>query len=260
MKAFEQKFAEAKKEKRAAFMPFLVAGDPGYQTSLGTIRQVAECADMLEIGFPFSDPLADGPTIQAANSRALASGMRTEKVFELIAEARTFTNIPITVLVYANLIYQQGIENFYRKARKAGINGVLIPDMPVEESKQFTMAAKKHGIDPIFLIAQTTTNERLKKILKHASGYLYLVSVLGVTGKLKTFSTDTSQFIKRMRSQTVLPLAVGFGISTREQAKNLAEAGADGIIVGSALIDRISQGSNGKSVTTFLRRFKNIEK
>lgn len=239
-------------------MPFLVAGDPDFASSLEYIKSVVERADMLELGFPYSDPLADGPTIQAADSRALKSGMNTDKVFELVSEIRKFSQIPITVLVYANLVYQQGIDNFYRKAKEAGIDGVLVPDVPVEESEPFVAAAKKHGIDRIFLVAQTTTPERLKKILKHATGYLYLVSVLGVTGKRKEFSNDTIAFIKRIRAQTKISLAVGFGISTREQALAFSRVGADGIIVGSAIVDLISKHGDSSELTKFVKSFSGL--
>lgn len=255
MSKLSQKFKGLKTAKRTAFMPFLVAGDPDFNTSLAVCKCLAEHTDLWELGFPYSDPLADGPTIQAADGRALASGMTTDKVFELVSEIRKFSSIPISVLVYANLVYQQGIDEFYRKAKEAGIDGVLVPDVPVEESKPFVTSAKKHGIDPIFLVAQTTTNERLKKILKHATGYLYLVSVLGVTGKRTSFSEETTAFIKRIRSQTRLPLAVGFGISTREQAQNFAKAGADGIIVGSAIVDIIAKHGDSPLITDFIKQF-----
>ena len=194
MTSISKKFAGVKNEHRTAFLPFVVAGDPDFTTSLAVLKRLAEHADLLEIGFPYSDPLADGAVIQAADGRALASGMNTDKVFDLISQIRTFSNIPITVLVYANLVYQKGIDAFYRKAKKAGIDGVLLPDVPVEESKPFVSAAEKYGIDPIFLVAQTTTNDRLKNILKYATGYLYLVSVLGVTGSVRYF-LRTQQFL-----------------------------------------------------------------
>jgi len=218
--SFEKTFSKLKKEKRIAFMPFLVAGDPDYNTSLAMFKSVAKKADMLEIGFPYSDPLADGPTIQAADERALHSGINTDKVFSLIKDVRKFYKGPISVLVYANLVYQYGIDDFYKQAAKNGIDGVLVPDVPYEESEPFVKAAKKHKVSPVFMVTQTTTEERLKKILQHAEGYLYLVSVLGV----------------RIRKHTKLPLALGFGISQREHIANAAKAGIDGVIVGSAII------------------------
>jgi tryptophan synthase alpha chain len=258
MNNFSKAFARVRAEKRAAFMPFLVAGDPDVEKSLAAIRLVSKHADMLELGFPYSDPLADGPTIQAADQRALRSGMTTDKVFELVEQTRAFTDVPITVLVYANLVYQQGIKRFYERAKEAGIDGVLVPDVPLEEAKPFVAAARTYGIDPIFLVAQTTTSERLEKILKRARGYLYLVSVLGVTGKREVFSRQTVDFIRRVRKETTLPLAVGFGISTRKQAKEFAKAGADGVIVGSALVDLLQKEGTGSSVDSFLKQFSRV--
>ncbi|HXP52667.1 MAG TPA: tryptophan synthase subunit alpha [Bacteroidia bacterium] len=235
-KAFQAAFQKAKSKGKPAFMPFLVAGDPNYETSLNLFRAIAPYADMLEIGFPYSDPLADGPTIQAADERALHSGINTDKVFSLIHEIRSFYQGPISVLVYANLVYQYGIDNFYKQAARVGIDGVLVPDVPYEESEPFVFAAKKHKVSPVFMVTQTTTGERLRKILKHAEGYLYLVSVLGVTGSRNSLGNDTFDFIKRIKKNTTLPLALGFGISTKEHINNAAKAGIDGVIVGSAII------------------------
>jgi tryptophan synthase alpha chain len=235
-KAFQTVFQKAKSKGKPAFMPFLVAGDPNYEVSLNLFRAIAPHADMLEIGFPYSDPLADGPTIQAADERALHSGINTDKVFSLIHEIRSFYKGPISVLVYANLVYQYGLDNFYKQAAISGIDGVLVPDVPYEESKPFMLAAKKHKVSPVFMVTQTTTGERLKKILKQAEGYLYLVSVLGVTGSRNSLGNDTFDFIKQIKKNTTLPLALGFGISTREHINNASKAGIDGVIVGSAII------------------------
>jgi tryptophan synthase alpha chain len=233
---FEIVFQRTKKEVRPAFMPFLVAGDPDYKTSVELFKTIASKADMLEIGFPYSDPLADGPTIQAADERALKSEINTDKVFSLIKEIRKFYSQPISVLVYANLVYQYGIDKFYRHASLVGIDGVLIPDVPLEESQIFVAAAKKYKVSPVFMITQTTNNERLKKILNVTEGYLYLVSVLGVTGTGNSLGKETYDFIKRIKKNSKLPLALGFGISTREHIANAAKAGIDGVIVGSAII------------------------
>ena len=236
MSTFQHTFDKARKEGRPAFMPFLVAGDPDFETSLSVFKAIAPHADMLEIGFPYSDPLADGPTIQAADERALHSGIDTDKVFSLISKIRTFYKGPISVLVYANLVYQYGIDKFYKHAAKSGIDGVLVPDVPYEESEQFVKAAKKHKVAPVFMVTQTTNEARLKKILQYAEGYLYLVSVLGVTGSRTSMGNDTYDFIRRIRKHTKLPLALGFGISKKEHITNAAKAGIDGVIVGSAII------------------------
>jgi tryptophan synthase alpha chain len=236
MTRIEKKFEEIRRTGRIAFMPFLVAGDPDFRTSLSLAKKIAPYADFFEIGFPYSDPLADGPTIQNADNRALHAGMNTDKVFEFIKKLRSFTSAPITVLVYANIVYQRGIECFYIDAKTAGIDGVLIPDVPAEESYPFVHASRNTGIDPIFLIARTTTHHRLKKILQYAKGYLYVVSVLGVTGTRDSLSLELPQLIKRIKRQTLLPLAVGFGISKRKHIEALKKSEADGAIVGSALI------------------------
>ncbi len=233
---FETVFHNVNKKGRTAFMPFLVAGDPNYKTSVEVFKAVTPYADMLEIGFPYSDPLADGPTIQAADERALGSGIDTEKVFNIIASVRNSYKGPITVLIYANLVYQYGLDAFYKKCASIGINGVLVPDVPFEEAEMFVNAAKKHLVSPIFMITQTTTDARLKKILTYAEGYLYLVSILGVTGSRDALGKDTIDFIKRIKKHTKLPLALGFGISTKEQIEKAAKAGIDGVIVGSAII------------------------
>ena len=236
-------------------MPFIVGGDPDFKTSLSVAKELCSGADLLEIGFPYSDPLADGPTIQAADMRALASGATTTSVFRLIKNIRKFSQTPITVLVYANLVLQRGLDKFYRDASISGIDAVLIPDVPLEEIGDFAKAAAKHNIHQIFLITQMTDNARLKKILKHAHGFLYLVSVLGTTGARKNFSSDTPKFIKRVRKQTGLPLCVGFGVSTPKQFGQMVKAGADGVIVGSAIVDVIAENLGRKDMSIKLKRF-----
>lgn len=226
-------------------MPFLVAGDPDFETSVAVAKHIAPFADLLEIGFPYSDPLADGPTIQAADQRALTNGMNTDCAFALIKLLRETSAIPITVLVYANLVERRGIGRFYRDAKRAGVDGVLIPDVPIEEIRPYRVAARKNNVAPILLVAPTTTNERLAKILLYAEGYLYLVSVLGVTGAREKLLPETLGLIKRVRAKTRLPLAVGFGISKREHVRAVKEAGVDGFIVGSALI-KIIEANLGK--------------
>src|SRR3989344_2860492 len=234
-------FKELRRQKKMAFMPFVVAGDPDYKTSLKIVRELVKNADFLELGFPYSDPLADGPVIQRADMRALASGMNSDRVFRLISKIRVFSDIPITVLAYANLVYRRGVDKFYRDAGRAGIDAVLVPDLPVEESDKFVKAAKKYGIDSIFLLAQTTTKARMKKILKQASGYLYLVSILGVTGIRKDIAPETLGLIRQLKKLSKLPVVVGFGVSNARQIKILRKAKADGVIVGSAILKVIEK-------------------
>ena len=236
MDRFAQTFEKIRKEKRIAFMPFFVGGDPNPAQNLRILKEIAKRTDGLEIGIPFSDPVADGSTVQAADARALKAGVTPDKVFEIIMNLRKETDIPITFLVYANLVYQRGIEKFYKDAKTAGVDGVLVPDVPFEESEPFVKAAKHAGIRPIFLITPTTSKERRKKIFSKAEGFLYIVSVLGVTGARAKVEPRTIQLVKTLKRETKLPLVVGFGISTPEHIKILKRAGADGAIVGSALI------------------------
>ena len=255
MNRIDQKFIDLKKIGKPAFMPFLVGCYPDYEISLSISQTLAECGDFLEVGFPFSDPLADGPTIQLADNRALKNGSSTDFVLKMISQLRKTSNIPITVLVYANLVLQKGVERFYEQAAKSGVDGVLIPDVPVEEIAEFSATAEKYGIRQIFLVTQTTDNNRLKKILKYAKGFLYLVSILGVTGARRNFGQETYNLIKRVRSQTNLPLVVGFGISSPEQFKSMISNGADGAIVASAIVDVIANNLNDKNLPDKIKQF-----
>lgn len=248
---FQKAFAKAKKEHRPAFMPFMVAGDWNESMSISIARLLAKYGDMLEIGIPYSDPLADGPVIQTADERARKAGMNTDKAFRLIKRIRKESDIPVTILVYANLVYQRGVQKFYQDAKRAGVSGVLIPDVPIEECRPFVEAAKKQNIAPIFLVAQTSSDQRVKEIGKYAQGYLYLVSVLGVTGARKTISKQTIDFVRRVRKETKLSLALGFGISTKKQIEQAFDAGADGVIVGSALVSIVEKSRNNPSILEF---------
>lgn len=223
--------------KTPAFIGFTVAGDPDRDTSIRIGRALIEGGtDILELGIPFSDPVADGPTIQKADERALASGTTVDSVFSIVRELRAETEVPIVFLTYYNMVYRRGIDRFYREAAEAGVDGILIADMPVEESDEVMPVAKRYGIDPIFLITQTTSDERIKKIAARARGYLYLVAVLGVTGVRDEVSPGAIDLLARVRKHTDIPLALGFGISTPDHARACAEGGTDGIIVGSAIV------------------------
>jgi tryptophan synthase alpha chain len=228
--------------KRPAFIGFIVAGDPDRETCIrAALALVDGGTDILELGVPFSDPVADGPTIQKADERSLAAGTTVDTVFEIVRELRQKTVVPIVFLVYYNAVYHRGVERFYQEARDAGVDGVLIADMPVEESDEAYRAAVRNGIDPIFLVTQTTSDDRMKRIAARAHGYLYLVAVLGVTGVRETVSGGAIDLLQRVRRLTPTPLALGFGISTPAHAKICAEAGADGIIVGSAIVDIVER-------------------
>lgn len=228
--------------KKPAFIGFTVAGDPDKEICIRAAMALIEGGtDILELGIPFSDPVADGPTIQKADERALAAGTKVDTVFEIVRELRKKTDVPIVFLVYYNMVYHRGIDRFYKEAHDAGVDGILIADMPVEESDDVYRTAARYGIDPIFLITQTTTDDRIKKIAARAQGYLYLVAVLGVTGVRDTVSSGAIDLLQRVRKHTQIPLALGFGISTPGHAKTCAEAGADGVIVGSAIVEIVGK-------------------
>jgi tryptophan synthase alpha chain len=236
--------------KKPAFIGFTVAGDPDKIACIRIARAlIAGGTDILELGVPFSDPVADGPTIQKADERALEAGITPDTVFEIVREIRKESDVPIVFLTYYNIIYRRGIERFYREAQAAGVDGILIADMPVEESEEICTIAPRYGIDPIFLISQTTSDKRIKKIAAKAHGYLYLIAVLGVTGVRDQVSEGAIDLLSRVRSHTSLPLAIGFGISTPAQAKICAKAGYDGLIVGSAIVEIIERNLNDPDTT-----------
>lgn len=226
--------------KKPHLVAFTVAGDPDYETSLSIMRAMAASgADVVELGLPFSDPVADGPIIQRADIRAMDSGMNTNRLFNLVRDFRKEAETPIVILTYANLIIRRGIENFYQDAADAGIDGVVIADVPYEENQPFITAAKKSGVSPIMMISPTTSDERLEGILTQASGFIYLVAAMGVTGTRTRVDTGAVKLLNRVKEKTTVPVAPGFGISTPDQVQIWADAGADAVIVGSAIVQRI---------------------
>jgi tryptophan synthase alpha chain len=230
------------KKGAAAFIGFTVAGDPDKDTSVRIAQALIDGGtDILELGVPFSDPVADGQTIQKADERALAAGTTPDTIFAIVRELRAYSDVPIVFLVYYNMVYRRGVERFYREAHDAGVDGILIADMPVEESDEVVEVAARYGIDPIFLVTRTTSDERMEKIVRQARGYLYLVSVLGVTGARERVSDEALALLVRARKHTKLPLALGFGISTPEHVKTCTAAGTDGVIVGSAIVAIVEQ-------------------
>jgi tryptophan synthase alpha chain len=248
--------------KKPALIGFMVAGDPSRETCIRAATAIIEGGvDIFELGIPFSDPVADGPTIQKADERAIAAGTKVDTVFEIVRELRKKTDIPIVFLAYYNMVYHRGVDRFYKEAHEAGVDGILIADMPVEESDDVYETALHYGIDPIFLITQTTSDERIKKIAARAHGYLYLVAVLGVTGVRDTVSSGALELLQRVRNHTTLPLALGFGIATPDHAKTCAEAGADGVIVGSAIVEIIGKNLGNpdkmdRDLKTYVKQMK----
>ncbi|MDD1705693.1 MAG: tryptophan synthase subunit alpha [Methanoregulaceae archaeon] len=239
-----------------------VAGDPSFDECISIVRELVRSGtDIIELVMPFSDPVADGPVIQQAGARALASGMNTDRLFALIREVRKETGIPIIIMTYANIAIQRGIEEFYQDAALAGADGVVIADVPLEEADPFCAAAGRAGVDPILFVSQTTSPERIDKILSKAGGFVYLVAVMGVTGTRDEIAPDAIALLKRIKQRTSLPVVPGFGISTPEQVRCYAEAGADGVIVGSALVRIIGEHSfqkagAGSEIGTLVKRMK----
>ena len=222
-------------ENGKAFIPFITCGDPNLETTAAAVRAaVQNGADLVELGIPFSDPTAEGPTIQGANLRALSGGVRTDQVFDLVRELRTDVTVPMVFMTYANVVFSYGAEKFIRTCREIGIDGLILPDLPFEEKGEFLPLCREYGVDLISLIAPTS-DKRISRIASEAEGFLYSVSSLGVTGTRSEITTDLSSIVKVVRESTDIPCAIGFGISTPEQAAKMA-AVSDGAIVGSAII------------------------
>jgi len=235
------KFSELKTEKEGALIAYIVAGDPTPQATGEYVEALVRGgADIIELGLPFSDPVADGTTIQAGIGRALNAGMTPDIYFEIAGTLNV--NIPLVVMTYYNLIFRRGLEKFVKDCASSGISGIIVPDLPAEESEELAFFCKKYDIDLIFLIAPTTTESRTKRMLAQGTGFIYLVSRLGVTGMRSDIASSTSELIKRVRTAT--PKAVGFGISNGRQASEIIHAGADGVIVGSAFVDIIANGED----------------
>ncbi|MDO4466124.1 MAG: tryptophan synthase subunit alpha [Bacillota bacterium] len=222
-------------ENKKAFIAFITCGDPDLETSAKAIREaVKNGADLIELGIPFSDPTAEGPVIQGANLRALQGGVTTDKVFDLVRELRKDVSVPMVFMTYANVVFSYGAERFISTCQEVGIDGLILPDLPFEEKEEFQPLCQKYGVDLISLIAPTS-EKRVAMIAKEATGFIYLVSSLGVTGMRSEIKTDLASIVETIREYTDVPCAIGFGISTPEQAKKMASI-SDGAIVGSAIV------------------------
>ena len=230
MSRIQNAFAEGK-----AFIPFITAGDPSLaKTEEFILEMVRAGADLVEIGIPFSDPIAEGVVIQEADIRSLAAGTTTDKVFDMVLDLRKKTEIPLVFMTYVNPVFHYGYEKFFSRCQEAGIDGIIIPDLPFEEKGELEDIAAAHGVDVISMIAPTS-KQRIRDIAREAKGFLYVVSSMGVTGTREEIRTDLGEILKEIRKVTDLPAAVGFGINTPEQAAEIA-AVADGVIVGSAIV------------------------
>lgn len=227
-------------ENGKAFIPFITCGDPDLGTTAKIVREaVRNGADLIELGIPFSDPTAEGPVIQGANIRALAGGVTTDRIFDLVAELRRDVKIPMVFMTYANVVFSYGVEHFMKKCADTGMDGIIIPDMPFEEKEEFAECARQYDVDMISLIAPTSEN-RIAMIAREAEGFIYVVSSLGVTGTRSEITTNIGDIVSLIRENTDVPCAVGFGISSPEQARKMAGL-SDGAIVGSAIIKIIEK-------------------
>jgi len=248
----EKRFAALKKESRAALVTFTMAGDPDYDTSLAIAKALPMAgADIIELGMPFTDPMADGPAIQAAGLRALKSGQRMTRTLQIVREFRKEDNeTPIVLMGYYNPIYIYGNERFLADAKAAGVDGLIVVDLPPEEDEELCLPALKIGLNFIRLATPTTDDKRLPKVLTNTSGFVYYVSITGITGAAAPDTAKVTAAVARIKRHTKLPVAVGFGVKTAEHARAIAE-GADGVVVGSALVEALRQSldANGKAVS-----------
>ncbi len=227
-------------ENGKAFIPFITCGDPDLATTAAAVKAMVENgADLIELGIPFSDPTAEGPVIQGANIRALSGGITTDKIFEFVKELRRDVTIPMVFMTYANVVFSYGAERFISTCKDIGIDGLILPDLPYEEKEEFLPLCHKYGVDLVSLIAPTSEN-RIAMIAREAEGFLYIVSSLGVTGTRSEIKTDLASIVSVVRQNTSIPCAIGFGISTPQQAKKMADI-SDGAIVGSAIIKLIEK-------------------
>jgi tryptophan synthase alpha chain len=245
-------------ENKKAFIPFLTAGDPDLNTTKECIFMMEKAGvDLIEIGIPFSDPIAEGVVIQNANLRALKSHTYLNDIFKMVQEVRTKTKIPIVFLTYINPVFNFGYENFFKTCQNVGVDGVIIPDLPFEEKSEIKDFADKYDVDIISLVAPTS-NERITEVAKESKGYVYVVSSMGVTGMRSDITTDVAAIVEQVRKATNTPIAIGFGINTPEQAKHFSKI-ADGVIVGSAIVKIIEQyGQNSPQyVEKYVKEMKN---
>lgn len=244
-----QRFDQIRSEARLALMPFIMAGDPGLETTAELLQGLEQAgADIIELGIPYSDPLADGPVIQAAASRALASGTTPGRVFEMLSELKSSLSIPVVLFTYSNPLLNRGMERFCDEAADAGCSGLVVPDLPLDEAERLSPLALSRGLDLVLLVAPTTPAERMARIAERSRGFVYLVSVTGVTGERSALEGRVGDLVSQLNHAASLPVAVGFGISGPQQVRQVSDWGADGAIVGSALVKRIASASPGDVV------------
>ena len=239
-----RRFQQLKQNSECALIPFITAGDPDLETTAKALEVLANNgADLIELGVPYSDPLADGPTIQAAATRALAKGVGLEDVLTLVKQTVGKINVPIILFTYYNPIYYRGIESFLKQVKAAGVSGLVVPDLPLEEAEVLLKPAAEIGIEVTLLVAPTSSRERIEAIAAQSQGFIYLVSVTGVTGTRSGIATGVKDLLADLHSSTDKPIGVGFGISDPEQAKQVKDWGADAVIVGSAIVKRLADNT-----------------
>jgi tryptophan synthase alpha chain len=248
-------FARLREERRRAFIPFITAGDPTLDATRALIPELARAgASVIELGVPFSDPMADGPVIQRASERALRGGVGVAEALEVIRDARRETDVPVVLFSYYNPLLQFGAERLCAEARRAGADGMLVTDLAPEEAVEFAATLRAHELDLIFLVAPTSTDERLRRIVERASGFIYAVSRAGVTGVQSTSSAEAEGLVARVRAVTDLPVAVGFGISTREQVADVWRY-ADAAVVGSAIVAEMEKQGDAPDLVARIGQF-----
>ena len=254
MSRIDAKFAELRAQGRKAFVAYVMAGDPNYETALEVVKGLPGAGvDIIELGLPFTDPMADGPTIQLAGQRALEAGMTLEKTLDTARALReTDDTTPIVMMGYYNPIYSRGVDRFLTDAKEAGIDGLIIVDLPPEEDSELCLPAQAAGLNFIRLATPTTDDKRLPTVLQNTSGFVYYVSITGITGAAAAQSGDVAPEVARIKAATDLPVIVGFGIKTPEASKDIASV-ADGAVVGSAIVERIGAGDSAEDVLAFVK-------
>ncbi len=254
MTRIDAKFADLNAQGKKAFVAYVMAGDPDYATSLEIVKGLPGAGvDIIELGLPFTDPMADGPTIQLAGQRALDGGMTLQKTLDLAAEFRkTDDTTPIVLMGYYNPIYSRGVDKFLEDAKAAGIDGLIVVDLPPEEDDELCIPAQAAGMNFIRLATPTTDDKRLPKVLQNTSGFVYYVSITGITGSAEAEATNVGPEVARIKASTDLPVIVGFGINTPEKAQNIASV-ADGAVVGSAIVSQVAAGKPVHEVLAFVK-------
>ncbi len=254
MTRIDDTFARLQAEGKKAFVTYVMAGDPDYDTALEVVKGLpAAGVDIIELGLPFTDPMADGPTIQLAGQRALEAGMTLEKTLQTVRDFRAGDNTtPIVLMGYYNPIYSRGVDQFLSDAKEAGVDGLIIVDLPPEEDEELCIPAQKAGLNFIRLATPTTDDKRLPKVLQNTSGFVYYVSITGITGAAAAQATDVGPEVARIKASTDLPIVVGFGIKTPESAEAIASV-ADGAVVGSAIVERVGRGDSPADILGFVK-------